>query len=439
MVAHRHAGILQRRMQAASLHRLRHGHAEQLAQRRKDVEQVTQGSTPRPARNPRSRHQQRHVHAVIVGALLAHQPVLSQRQAVVAREYDDGVVQLAGRPQGVDDPPHLGIQMADHGVVLGEVAANRGRGARITLQQLVAPAPADVERMVGQVGLRQRDPIRVVHREKTLWHGAGIVRRHERQVGEERPAALAAGAGTGAGARALQQELDGGVGEQLRGVGAGGDAIEGLEVHLHRAGAGVEGMRARLRVDAGGVEAAHRHVPVVVHAAEEDLVAVAEAARVGSAAVVPLAGAEGVVAGAPQQLRQHHVRLRDRGTGVLQVEQGAAGHQHGAARHAHRRHGAAHDVGTGEGGARAHQPVQVGRVDVGVAERADGVEALVVGEEEQDVGPRSGHGGNVTRKLAPARRNAAGRRGRVATRRCRRRRGSAPRAAPASTRRRRPA
>ena len=43
-------------------------------------------------------------------------------------------------------------------------------------------------------------------------------------------------------------------------------------------------------------------------------------------------------------------------------------------------------VRVGAGGALRHQPVDVGRVDVAVAERADGVPALLVGADPQYVG-----------------------------------------------------
>ncbi len=39
-----------------------------------------------------------------------------------------------------------------------------------------------------------------------------------------------------------------------------------------------------------------------------------------------------------------------------------------------------------EGGAPSDEPVEIRRVDVGVAQRPDRLVALVVGEEEEDVG-----------------------------------------------------
>ena len=59
----------------------------------------------------------------------------------------------------------------------------------------------------------------------------------------------------------------------------------------------------------------------------------------------------------------------------------AAGADRVAGRHAHRAGG----VGVGEAHPAPHQPVQVGRVDVAVAERGDRVEPLLVGHDEEDV------------------------------------------------------
>ena len=58
------------------------------------------------------------------------------------------------------------------------------------------------------------------------------------------------------------------------------------------------------RVDAGGVEVVDGHGVLVVHAAEEDFAALAEAAGVAVAAVVPFACAESGVAVFSQQFWQ---------------------------------------------------------------------------------------------------------------------------------------
>ena len=63
----------------------------------------------------------------------------------------------------------------------------------------------------------------------------------------------------------------------------------------------------------------------------------------------------------------------------------AAGVQHGAAGDADRAAPGTHVVGVGEEGALSDQSIQVGGVDLTIAGGADGVEALVVGEQEEDI------------------------------------------------------
>ena len=127
-----------------------------------------------------------------------------------------------------------------------------------------------------------------------------------------------------------------------------------------------------------------RDLGVVGHAAEEDRPAAGEGPDERRLAVVPLAGRERRVAGLAQHLRQerHAVEV------VRDVEPGAAAHQHGAARHADGAAVRAEAVVAAEAGPAPDEPVEVRRPDVRVAPRRDGVGALVVGEQEQDVRPR---------------------------------------------------
>ena len=68
--------------------------------------------------------------------------------------------------------------------------------------------------------------------------------------------------------------------------------------------------------------------------------------------------------------------------GVLDVVQGSAGVEHGAAGHTNGTAAAAGDVGVSEGGTAGDKLVHVGSVDVGITQSVDGVETLVIGEEE---------------------------------------------------------
>jgi len=64
----------------------------------------------------------------------------------------------------------------------------------------------------------------------------------------------------------------------------------------------------------------------------------------------------------------------------LNVVEGSAGHKHSAAGHADRTARPAHDVGIRECCALRHQSVDV-RCGDGVAQRADRIEPLVIGEQ----------------------------------------------------------
>lgn len=124
---------------------------------------------------------------------------------------------------------------------------------------------------------------------------------------------------------------------------------------------------------------------MILHAAEEDLVAVGEAARIGRALVVPLAGAEGGIARGLEGFAHGRVVGRDLLAFAVKVKEGAPGVEHGPAGHADRARSPAWDVGVLEGRASGRQLVEIGRLDPRIAQRADGVEALVVGEEEENV------------------------------------------------------
>ena len=248
-------------------------------------------------------------------------------------------------------------------------------------EHLVADAQrAVVERVAAEEVGRQLDIVERVHVEKALRHGARIVRRQERDVGEERLLAVAG-----------RQVVDQGVAEELAGVHPGMDVVavpprDVVVAEIRRIG----NVGQLLVVAAASIVVVGGHVPVVGHATEVDLVAVLEAAVERFAAVVPLAGTPGVVALGPQRLAEHGVLVRDAAAGVVQVEEGPPGVQHRPARHADRPVRAAGDVRVRECRSARHEAVDVRRVDGRAAERADGVEALVVGEEDEDVG--FGHG-----------------------------------------------
>ena len=104
--------------------------------------------------------------------------------------------------------------------------------------------------------------------------------------------------------------------------------------------------------------------------------------RADSGLVVPLAGEERRVAGLGERLGPGGLAREV----VLDVEERPAGQEHGARRHADRPLHRAHAIGPGERRAPAHEPVEVRRADVRVAQGRDGVRPLVVAEENQDFG-----------------------------------------------------
>ena len=105
---------------------------------------------------------------------------------------------------------------------------------------------------------------------------------------------------------------------------------------------------------------------------------------------MPLAGVEGAVARLGEPLGEQRA-LGRHVAGTVEVEQRPPGVEHRPGGHADGAVLRAHVVGAGERTARLDQPVEVRRCDVG-PERADRVEALVVGRDDEHVGsPRVAH------------------------------------------------
>ena len=92
----------------------------------------------------------------------------------------------------------------------------------------------------------------------------------------------------------------------------------------------------------------------------------------------------------PAVLRHGRVFIAAGVQGILPIDHGAAGgNADGAGR-----------VRAGERHATPCQPVEIGRFDDGIAQRADGIEALLVHENVQNVGPH-GHTSRIPRFAAP--------------------------------------
>ena len=137
--------------------------AGQVADRRIEVAEVDLGAPALPLGEARPGDDQGHADGVLVHVLLAVQAVAADRQPLVAREDDDRVVRLAGLLQGGQDAADLRVHVRDHGIVQGQLLADRSGSARPG-QELLVPAAevAVVERMLGEEVRRQGDRVRVV-------------------------------------------------------------------------------------------------------------------------------------------------------------------------------------------------------------------------------------------------------------------------------------
>ena len=284
----------------------------------------------------------------------------TQGQAVVRGEHDERVLGHPVALQRRQDPSHLGVQVGDEPPVLADLRADHLGVAGPGRELLVAARhPAVVKRVERQEVPGQGHALRGVPLEVRRRRRARVVGRGEGHPGEEGTPVVRGGAGF--------EELDRGVGEQLR-----------------------REARLALRVEAPVLpQVLQRHALVVAHPAEKHRATLVEAAREGLAALVPLAGPEGRVAGLAEPLGQRG----DAFEVIVDAEELAAAEDHGPARRTHRPVVRAHDVGLAKAEAAAHEPVQVGRLDVGVTPCRHGVGALVVAQEDEDVGARSVGGG----------------------------------------------
>ena len=110
------------------------------------------------------------------------------------------------------------------------------------------------------------------------------------------------------------------------------------------------------------------------------------------AGIAGLAAVERLVAGVAQHRRQQgHAGRRSLGPRVSRnPPQRPARDQHRAAGQAHGRNHRAHAVGVSKMKATLDEPIEVGRLNFRVAQRANRVPALVVGQDQQDVRTRGG-------------------------------------------------
>ncbi|MBA7709537.1 hypothetical protein ES703_118456 [subsurface metagenome] len=311
-------------------------------------------------RDVRAAHYQGHVHAVLVEVLLTQQAVTAHGQAVVPGQNDNRVLRLSRFLQRTKHPSDLSVHVRNYGVVVGDVSADFLRRSRPRRQLFVADSHlAVIKRMLRQEILRQNNLIRIVHLPVLLRRLPRVMRCRVGDVHKEGLVVLV-----------VAQKPDGRIAEQLA----------GMLITL---------VSLVSRIIPGGVEIVYRNVPMIAHTAEKDFAPGRKTSGECFFVLVPLARVKGRVSGLPQDLRQGHILFRNCFTRALKTKQSPAAHQHSAAGHTHRPTHRAHNVGIGEGRAVAHQRVYIGRDNVFVTQRADCVEALVVGKEDKDVRPFS--------------------------------------------------
>ena len=253
---------------------------------------------------------------------------------MIGHEYHDGGIGHAGRLQMVEDAPDVMVEAGGHAVVGGahrppgrlahlRVVQRRGADDAVDARPLWPGLPfGDVQRFAAEdrvvprrhvppaVRNRRRNCAGVVHRSPRFGNRERVVRIGEADVGEQRPPVIAHGI----------EQLDGAVGQVVRGVQLRGQAEAVRSEHRRQLVFALPRLRPRLiQVNAHG-----RGMRLVVGA--ETAVAVAvDQVHLGEpvVAVARLPGQRGL-----QHLRfgalRHQVDLADRRTPVAGALQSMA-------------------------------------------------------------------------------------------------------------------
>ena len=346
--------IVQRSGELGALAGLRRADSAQLSERGHHVEQIAHGIGALIRRDAGTADDERHAHGVeFVEVLLADQPVTAARHAAVCGKNDDRVLCKWRRLERVEHTANLRVEIGDVAVVFGNEGARRVGRARPRQQLLVADHHlAVIKRMLRQEARRQLDLLRVIRQAEIVRHDVRIMRRVERHVCKKRPAFFL---------RLLFQKADRLIRERLARV-----------------------LRGRFRnADFSVRHIAEARVHGVCHAAREHRARGLKAALQRGIAIMPFAACECGVARLAERLRPRLVAQL-----FIHMEKAAPREQHRARRNARRAIEPALHVGTVEGPAAVHKTVKVRRLDDRVSERRNGIRALVVGENEEDIGPR---------------------------------------------------
>ena len=342
--------ILEHVRELASVGTRGSGDAAELAEGGQDVEEIAHRVAALIGGDTRAGDDQRHAHGMLVEVLLTDEAMRTAGHAGIRGEDDDRIGGVGRSIDGVEDAADLDVEEGDVTIILGQHRPDVSLLAGPGQQLLVADDHlAVVERVLRQEVRRERDRGRRIIDREPFRHDVRVMRTVEGKIREERLLAIL-----------RLQERQGLV---------GGLFAEVLRTDLARS------------QFAGREQVAGRRLERIHHPADEEGLGLLEGLRDRRRAIMPLAGGEVSVArraegaGPGLVLQQLLVDLRQR----------AARQQHRPRRHAGRALVAALHVSAGESHAPLHEPIEVRGLDDRITQRRDGVGALVVGEDEDDV------------------------------------------------------
>ena len=231
-----------------------------------------------------------------------------------------------------------------------------------------------VEGMTSEKVGRQLNLIWIVHLQKLLWHRPGIVRSEKGDVTVEGNISFV-----------TLDKIDGGITDRLGRMLATVDMITLPIGNLSGLSRIADDGQLRV-IFASGIVMVCRHIPVITHPSEEDFIAIAERSIEGFATIVPFAGPKSTIPIRAEGLPEGCVIERNTLPRAFQVVQSPPGIEHCPARHTNRRARSTRDMRLSEGATFLDQLIEMGGLNRTVPQRANGIEALVVREKEDDVG-----------------------------------------------------
>ncbi|MPN53725.1 hypothetical protein SDC9_201391 [bioreactor metagenome] len=141
-------GVIEHRDHAQAFHRTWNRDRAQVAQCGIDVQKVDQTFILSICRDAGACQYQRHPQAVLIEILLAHKAMLTDGQPIVATEYDNGVFGKASVVECLQYGSQTPIDVAYHGIIVGDVLSDFLRFAGVCFGILVSAfgRPSETER-----------------------------------------------------------------------------------------------------------------------------------------------------------------------------------------------------------------------------------------------------------------------------------------------------